>query len=503
MRRAPDSFNPYLSVTPEGEMIAARLFPTLFREEPELEDGLPKLTPETVEIVAWSEDGLAVALTLRDGLRWSDGAPLTAEDVVYTLEIRRDPQVGWISSPDESPVASFEARGAGEVFVRFRHRSPFNLIQLNEGVILPKRHFSQWPTAEWKTRDWLEGLVVFGPYRVAEYAAGERLRLAPLQNGAPAAALAFVRDREALFQLLAAGELDYAFGLPVERLDEIQSKLRPVVFNDLSFSFIAWNPVRADAFADAAPAAREGLETLKRDSAHALFGDPRVRRAMTLAMDRAGYIRRFWRDLTEVPSTPWRAGLDYPPGELKPRVQDLDAAGRLLDQAGWKRDGEWRRKDGQPFRFTLICNAGSDFRERYLLAVRADLKRLGVDMRIEMQEAGRFMGNMAGRQFDALFGVFRAGTRPDLSMLFHGDAALGGYNIASWTRADDALARVRAADSVEALQTALAEAERLFYEDQPMTLLYQGLSLGAAAGLDPSANYLDPLFDIERWRRAQ
>jgi len=502
MRRAPDSFNPYLSTTVEGELIAARIFPTLFRETPELKDGLPRLEPVLAARHSWSEDRRTLRLVLREGLTWSDGSPLTSEDVLYTLQIRAAPEVGWIASPESSPIESAKAPSATELEIRFRHRSPFNLIQLNEGVILPKHHFGRWPPGQWRDRDWSAELPSFGPYRIGEYVAGERLILSPIEPGPPELGFAFIRDRDALYQLLAAREIDYAFELPVERLEAIRNELDPVIFPDLSFSFIAWNAIDPGALADGPPATREALARLLREAPHPLFGDARVRRAMTLAINRDAHVRRFWQGLTKVPATPWRAGLPYWTEPLQPRSHDPEAAARLLDEAGWRRAGEWREKAGRPLRFTLICNAGNAFRERYLLAIQQDLAAIGVDMRIEPQEASRFMGNLLGRGFDAVFGTTRAGTRPDLAMLFHGDGALGGYNFASWTSADDALNRIRSAETTEAMQAALAEAERLFFDEQPLTLLYNGLRIGASSdpGLKPAANYLDPLYDVVYWR---
>ena len=503
MQRPPDSFHPYITTTAYGETITARLFPGLFIEHPLLESGLPKLEPNIVAGFRWDEAGTTLELDLKADLHWSDGQPLSTEDVAYSLKTRRDPEVAWLSSPEDDLIADWEVVSPARIRIRFHHRSPFNLVRLNEGRIIPKHYFEQWPVSQWRERDWSADLVVFGPYRLQSYQPGERLLLEPMDAKAAARlGFAFVRDKESLYQLLLKNELDVAWPLPVDRIPQIRSRLQPLIFDDLSFAFIGWNLLAPEAYARAEPQTRADLEELVTTAPHPLFADHRVRRAMGLAMNRVDYLRRFWFSDGQVPASPWQAGLAYVPPQHRAAPYDPARAGQLLDEAGWVMVDNHRQKQGVPFRFSVICNTGSTIRESYLLAIQRDLLQIGIRMEVELQEAGLYISNCTTRRFDAYFGIFRTGTRSDLTSLYHGDAALqSGYNWTSWLTIDEPLERYRDAETVAELQAALIALEDRFQEEQPLTLLYKGQQIGAAApGYEGAlSNYLDPLFRAETW----
>lgn len=500
MRRAPDSLNPYLSTSAEGEMISYRLFPSLFREQPVFEDGLPRLEPYLVKRYTWDETGTSLELELRQDWNWSDGRPISADDVAYSFSLQNHPDIPWFASSSKALIKDWQVLDSLRLRVSFSRPSPFHLLNLNEGVIVPKHHFETVAVSAWAEKDWTKDLVVFGPYRVAEVIPGERLILQRISEG-PDLGIAVVRDKQTLYRLLLNQELDFAWQLPVERREDIQARLEPVFFNDLSYAFIGWNPIQPDRFRENPPQNRADLQRLLAEAPHPLFSDARVRRAMTHAMRLERHALRFWGGGT-VPHNPWLAGLPYFPSQKLTRGYDRAAAERLLREAGWVELDGMRQKDGVPFRFTVICNAGSPIREHYLLAVRADLKELGIEMRIDLQEAGRYIENCGNRQYDAMFGAIRAGTRPDLSGFYHGEAALdGGYNYTCWTSIDRELEAIRDALTLAEVRTALATIERRFYEDQPLTMLYGSQTIAACSrpALAVKANYLDPLFQVETW----
>ena len=502
-RRAPDSFNPYLSLTREGELVANRLFPSLFRELPELKDGAPALTPDIVEDYSWNEEKTSVKLTLKQGLTWSDGTPLTAEDVNYSLDIRANPDVAWLDGGAQDGIQSWNIPSAYEVEVVFDRPSPFNLVRLNEGWIIPKHHFSQWEPNTWRDQDWIEGLVVYGPYKIANYQDGESLMLQAVNPGShPDLGMAFVRDREKLYQLLIAGELDYAWGLPIDRIEDISKNLNPTIFDDLNFTYIGWNPIHPDAFSQKKPETRQDIEALFRESPHPVFGDSRVRKALTCAIQTGAYIKRFWSSRSHTLQTPWQAGLPYINNEGQTTNCGPEEARQWLEEAGWQLKDNLYHKGDQPLEFSVICNAGNLIRERYLLAIKEDLAEIGVRMNVEMLEAGLYVSRCRERQFDAMIGAFHSGTRPDLSSLYHSsETTSNGYNFTSWIGADAALEQVRDAEDLETMVTGLTELQRLFLQDQPLTMLYAGQFIGASrptlSKITP--NHLDPLFDVENW----
>jgi len=499
IRREPDSLNPYLTRTRTGLMFASRLYPQLFRGDPRFENNMPVLTPVLLASHSW-EGPLDLSLTLHSDLKWSDGHPLTTRDLAYSFSVQKDPAVGWMKSDNELLPESWVIKDERTILVHFNTQSLFCLQSLNEGFIIPEHHFSKTPTDKWLEVDWSKDMVVYGPYQVETYEPGQRLILGPLPGKkAPQLGFAFVRDKESLYKALLAKEFDLAWPMPHERIADVQKKLTSFSFENLSIGYIGWNPIDPGVVADVPPSGLAELERLKKEHPHFVFSDARVRNAMTLAMNRVSYNKRIWAGESRVPATPWRAGLPYYSGEKQARGYDPAGAEKLLDEAGWLLKDGVRVKDGRPFKFTILCLSGNSQREQYVLAIREDLRKLGITMEIELQELGLHINALELRHFDAAFSVFGLGTYPDLSALYHSSAP---YNHHSWTSADALLEQTGNADTVEELRASISKLEELYDQVQPITLLYVGKLLVGSS--DPTLQgrgyYDDPLLEVENWR---
>lgn len=501
MRRDVDSFNPYVSTSLEGQIIAARLYPTLFEEQPANVHGIPQLEPRLVDTWSFSDDGRVLELRLKPGLTWSDGHVLGSEDVVYSFGLQTNADLAWVSSDSKANIESVEALGDRDLRVRFDSASPLNLMNVNEGVLVPKHAFSAVPLTDWMEHDWSRDLVVFGPYALASHEPGQSLVL-QARDGSHQLGFAVVRDKETLYQLLRSGDLDYAWTLPVERMADIRVHLNPVFFPDLTYAYVAWNPMDPSAVIDATLEDAARLERAKQGSPHPVLADARVRKALGLAMNRWVYVERFLEGEGRVPATPWRVGMTSGP-KLDPDLPfDPEQASSLLEEAGWAMKDGLRYKGDQCCRITVICNAGSPLREHVLLAAQNDLKQIGVDLQLDFQETGLYLSNLDRRKFDGAFGMFRREIRPDLAELFHSRAAgLGGYNYASWSGADEALDRLLKAATEQEVFQGITEVEARFLEAHPVTVLFEGITVGATRKMawHPKANYLDPLYRVETW----
>jgi len=212
---------------------------------------------------------------------------------------------------------------------------------------------------------------------------------------------------------------------------------------------------------------------------HPLFQDARVRRALTLAINRRELIQL--RDLPE--DTPVADFLftkrQIERGDLpEPIPYDPALANRLLDEAGWSardRDG-WRERSGRPCRFTLLL--GGDYAAVY---VQDQLKRVGVRMDISHYDIGAIWERIKAGEFEAAQTFFGAGT--DLKESLRG----AGYQNPEFFRLLEATPATFDPEKRDQLYRQLSET---FQANVPVTLLFPGAASMIAScrirGLDNS-----------------
>lgn len=423
---------------------------------------------------SWSPDRRRVTFTLESTLRWHDGTPTTARDVAFTFEVVRDPatasprapELGWLSQVvvhDDTTITLVADR-------------PLAALPgvLSELPIVPRHRLHEVPRDAFRRDYFSTAPLGNGPFVFRERVPGERWIFTrndafPASMGGPPGVgrvvVAVVDEATTKFAALVSGEVDVAGISPTMAALVERDRTLALVSYPVLFSYaLVFNPARAP------------------------FDDVRVRRAVSLAIDRARLVEvalaGFGEPATGAvpPGHPLAADGEVsgassgaPPAAARPRA-DSAAAARWLDEAGWRvgRDG-WRHKAGAPLRFTLSTVGSGDNALEQL--IQADLRRVGVAVEIRQRELGAFLAEARGerKQFDALVtGIPGDLALTQLAGLFDG-AQRGGaldYTGRHLPALDRAFAATRRADSDASLRGAWREVQRLLAEEVPVAWLY-------------------------------
>ncbi len=348
-------------------------------------DTTGKLVPWLASRYQQSRDGLTYTFELRH-VRWHDGRPLTADDVVFTFDYFADqtlPPFVIARPQDIAAVTKVDGRT-----VAFRLDKP--AVTFAEAVgsrvpIVPKHIWSSIEAAP-AAKD-PEVLVGTGPYRLASYSAGEGSYLYDANDrfflGRPFVKRLELRPVGDELDALLAGELD-AGGPEVTGAGP--NALAPfrrdpsfgVLEGPLDFAVaLYWNQEKGGALADV-----------------------RFRRACALAINRADIVKRLLGGQGE-PGNPGFLPPDHPfHVEVEQYRFDRDAAERLLDDAGYRRSGgkgPRRGRDGRPLRFPMLVNADAS---AVVDLVVADLDAIGVELDVESAEFGAATGTMTGGGYE-------------------------------------------------------------------------------------------------------
>ena len=445
------SINPLVTVHPLAKQIQNfALFMTLARYDREL-----RARPSLARAWTWSADRRGLELTLRDDVPWDDGVPTTASDVAFTLDAARDPATGYPRAADLACLTGVRVVDTLTVRLAFcRPQASFPDV-LTDLAIVPAHLLADVPHAVLRRAAFNEHPVGNGPYRFVAHVPDARWVFAanpafPAALGGPPQIrrLVIVVVSEAATKLagLVTGELDVAGILPMHaalvRRDPALTALDyPILFT----VGLVWNTSRPP------------------------FDDPRLRRALTMALDRRRIVDAYlygFGVVADGPVPPW-----HPLAAAVPHVPyDRAGAAALLDALGWKagRDG-WRARGGRRLAFTVLTVGSADNALEQML--QADFRAVGVRMTIRQLELGAFLARATGgaRDYDALVtGIPGDLALGDLRGLFDSRLLRGPLQYAQYRNA--------AVDS--ALDAGdFAAVQRIVARDLPITFLYHARGL--------------------------
>lgn len=420
--------------------------------------------PALASALEFGPDSSTLTYTLREDAVWSDGAALTARDVVFTYELARDTLVASPHSNVWANLDSVAARDPRTVTFYFKRQHPDMLFQTSKIGVIPRHIYGDADRRTLRSHPRLANpgngnLVASGPYTVGRWEKGSALVLVPNPRaftGRPAIERVVFRvipEQATRLVEFVGGRVDVA-PIPFNRAREIDAhpELRVERVQARHYDFVAWNPGRFEPFADS-----------------------EVRRALSLAIDRAGLLSSL--DMREFATA---AAGPYPPifrrthdPEVRPDPYLPDSARAILGRRGWRdSDGDGiLDKEGRAFRFTLVTIAGHARRESVAQIVQAHLRKLGVAAEVRLVEANTFWSDFYGRRYQAALAGWQVGLSPDLGALFESAGRMNvvGYDNPRVTALIESARAQRTRDAAARYWQAVG---RLVAQDRPYAFLY-------------------------------
>lgn len=484
-----DSFNPYLATSVSSSEVAGRLYPLPLEEFANYHEGPPTFGPLLVD--KWRVEGKRIHAHIRDDALWSDGRPITTEDVRFSWEAARSPAVAWVSSSIVDHIVDVEIVGPKDYVLHYDTAYPDMEMDSKDWRILPKHVYGKVPFDEWKSyKDWDKAAgVVSGPYKLESYRANEEFVLVPNERywdrSLPRLQKIYFRvfvDQQTIYETLLSGGLDLQNGLRPKNAKEVleHEDLYLYTFMSRSYGYLGWN------------------------CKHWIFKDPAVRRAMTMAIDRWNIVETLFYGYAEVTASPIISSIWACDPSIKPHPFDPDAAEELLASRGWKKGSDgYLAKDGKRFEFTLSTNSGNELREQMCQMVQADLKRIGVKVNVQAQDFNSWGENLKKNKEDAWIGGWSVATKIDPKPTFHSSSFPDGFNYCAFShpRADELIEKGRVESDRATALAIWHEWQRIFHEQQPYTILYEPRSLNALRKKyhDVEMNSLDIYFNLKEW----
>ncbi|MBB3320218.1 MULTISPECIES: peptide ABC transporter substrate-binding protein [unclassified Rhizobium] len=410
--QAPSTLNPHLAPGIKDQTASRIVYEPLasFDREGRLVPFLAAEIP-TLENGAVSADGRSVVWKLRHGVKWSDGHPFTAKDVLFTYNYITNPDVGSASIGPYKTINKVVVVDDYTVQITFKDVNPAWALPFVgvQGMILPEHVFAPYNNSDAATAPVNLAPVGTGPYRLKEFQTEDVLVIGEdvvntvkvifernpyfrdagqlsfdevtLQGGGDASVAANA--------VLKEGVVDYAWNLQVD-----DSVLKTLETDGVGKATVSWGSYVERIMLNFTDPSRETAEGERSSvqNPHPALLDRNVRTALALAIDRqkiAALYGRTGRATSNILVAP--AIFNSPNSEW---AFDPDRAKAILDEAGWKdtnRDGV-RDKNGVPLSFLFQTTVNS-VRQQTQEIVKANLQAIGVKLENKMIDSSIFLGS--------------------------------------------------------------------------------------------------------------
>jgi peptide/nickel transport system substrate-binding protein len=418
---------------------------------------------------SWEVNADTTQLTfhLRNDVFWHDGVKTTAYDLEFAYERARDPETGFPNTAYWTHYLEGEVVDAFTFRVGMRPHAQF-MDPWRTFPPVPRHILGDVPSAELKRHAYsTRETVGNGPFRFVSRVDGQSVTFEANPDfpeelgGRPyldRIVFRVIPEPTTLMTELQTGSLDFYMVPTPEQAKriEVDPNLRLVAYPDRSFVLIGWNQRRPP------------------------FDDVRVRRALTMALDRQGIVEAVRYGYGELANATVPNFFPQFDGQAGANLRH-DSAGALalFAEAGWNRgaDGKLRNAQGQPLTFTLNTNQGNQVRADIAQIVQAQLAEVGIDMEVQILEWGTLLDRINDprtRDFDAVLIGWRTEFRIDDADLFHCDKRDEPFQ---WVghcdaRLDALLDTLPVITNTAEAQPLWQEYQRLIADQQPYTFVY-------------------------------
>jgi peptide/nickel transport system substrate-binding protein len=403
-----DSLNPFIGKSLAATDIFRSIYPTLttyraddFAVEPELAESWQS-----------SPDKLTWTFRIRNGVKWSDGQPVTARDAAYTYNrMMKEPAA---STANGNFVENFDTVTAqDDQTLVIRTKSPQATMLAIDAPIVPEHVWSKIGDAAGFANDQMP-VVGSGPFVLAEYEPEQYVRLRAnkeyWRSPPKVDELHFVnfKNSDAAVQALRKGEVDVVQKLTPAQFDALRGEpdIKQVKGQGRRFYELVLNPGATNS------------ENAPIGSGHPALADVRVRQAIDRAIDRKALVDRVLGGYGQVGAgylPPIFDDYHWTPSGQQQRAFDIAAANRALDEAGYARgDGGIRRTpQGEPLNFDFVLHGDESSDAQVGEFVKRWLADLGINVELQPVSDTQVDERTTGGDFDMIISGWSANPDPD------------------------------------------------------------------------------------------
>ena len=364
-------------------------------------------TPRLADRWTWAKDSMSIAFHINPKAKWHDGQPVRSNDVRFTIASTKDSTLGSPTASVITNIDSVSTPDSATAVFWFHARSPQQFYDaVYQNPIMPEHIWKGIAPPGWRGSEAAKNPIGSGQYRFVRWiprAAVELVADTANYRGAPKLTRliwSLAPDFNAALTRFLSGETDLFPVLRAENLAEVAKHpdLRVQSFRALAYIYAAFN-LRDPA---------------DHDRPNRIFGNRELRRALTMATDRAAIVRSVFDTLAQPALGPTSRAYSTTDPNLKQIPFDLPHARALLDSLGWRvtTSDSMRTRGGRPLRFTISVPATSQIRAQMAVLLQEQFRRAGVKVDIERLDFPVLVEKLRKRTFDVAIGQWNTQPSP-------------------------------------------------------------------------------------------
>lgn len=452
----PTNLIPFLATDTASRQISNLIFNGLVKYDKNL-----TLVGDLAEHYDISDGGKRITFHLRRGVRWQDGHPFTAADVLFTHSLLVNPEIPTPYGADFQKVTSIRAPDNHTVEVTYAEPFVPALASWSMGIV-PMHILGDQNIL---TTEFSRKPVGTGPYRLKSWKSSERIELeanGDYFEGKPFIdryVMRIIPDQTTIFLETQTGNLDYASLTPLQysRLTDTRffdRHYRKLRYPSLGYTYLAYN------------------------LNHPVLKDSRIRKIIGSAVQKDELVRVVLMGLGRVSTGPflptsWANNPEVTTESAKPAQ-----IRQRLNELGWRdtdADGI-ADQDGRPLEFTVLTNQGNETRKMAAEIIQRQLRQAGIDMKIRVVEWSTLIHHFIDKgNFDAILLGWNLSPDPDVYDIFHSSRIGPGlFNFVNYrnVEVDRLLEAGRVEFDQEKRREIYHKLQRILVSDEPYTFLF-------------------------------
>ena len=531
-----DYLNPVIGTTVTSSNIFGLIYPSLLQSEFDTTTGLlnyialekklraiapgqSKKTPKGAVAKSWimSADHKSITYILRNNAFWDDGKPIVSGDFKFSYQLYGNPVIASarqqylaeLIGADKGSIdfdKAIETPNDTTLIFRFYKPVPEHLALFHTSLTpLPAHRWKNVKPDEFRHSPLNLDPLGAGPYKLKNWQQQQEIVLAsnrrstlPKPGNIPVISFKVVPDYTVRLTQLQTGAADVVENIKPEDFNVLlkannQIKIKTVGLR--VYDYVGWSNI------DQAEYQKTG-----KFKPHPLFGSARVRLALTQAINREAIIDGYLKEYGVICNTDISPSLKWAyDNRITPHVFDPSKASALLKEEGWVPGSDGiLQKNGRKFSFVLYTNAGNARRNYASVIIQQNLRAIGIDCKLEVQESNVFFESLQARKLDAWLAGWSIGLEIDPLDVWGSDLKKSRFNFAGYRnpRIDELCELAKQKMDFKDARPYWVEYQEIIHRDQPITFLYwmketQGFSKRIEGD---ELNIAGTFYNVDDWR---